>query len=72
MTKVVTFPGAEPLLANDPDVVLESAKGQLEDCMVIGWLPEGRLYVAASTGELGDNLTMLELAKATLISGFVQ
>lgn len=73
MSKVFNMPGAMiGAPAENPDNVLEAAKDKLTDCLVIGWEPSGQLYVSGSTGELGDLLTLMELAKATLISGFVE
>jgi hypothetical protein len=48
--------------------VLETALAAgLDDVLVIGWTTAGRLYLAASTGQLGSHLILLERAKHTLL-----
>jgi hypothetical protein len=51
----------------EPDDVLEAAKGKLEDVMLIGWTPEGDLYLASTTSRTGDMFLLLEMAKSGLI-----
>lgn len=70
MSNVIKFTGAT---TNDiePDVILESAKNEmLSECLVIGFQPDGQLYFAGSTGDVGQILTMIELAKKQLMDGF--
>lgn len=55
-------------MTDKPDVVLFDAKTRgLTDVVVIGWDAEGELYMAASTGKIGDQLLLLELAKKALL-----
>lgn len=51
-----------------PAKVCEGAiEAELKSVMLMGWDKDDQLYVAASTGDLGELLLLLELAKqATL------
>lgn len=65
MGKVIKFNGLT-CLDIEPDLVLEGARGKLENVLVIGY--EGdELYVAFSSGEIGKNLLLMELAKKLLL-----
>ena len=46
-----------------PDRVLESAIGNLTECLVIGWDNDGQLYLASSTTCGPDVLWLIEKAK---------
>lgn len=48
--------------------VLAGARGKLEECVVIGFQPDGRIY-AASTEGAGDALWLIETAKKWLLEG---
>jgi hypothetical protein len=48
--------------------ILDGAqKAELTEVVVIGWLPDGQLYLAATHGDLGGHLILLERAKATVL-----
>lgn len=66
MTEVVEFTGAFHGRV-EPDVVLEAAKGKLEDVIVIGWDKDGTFYMASSTGELRDMLFLSRLLDRELM-----
>ncbi len=51
----------------DPDEVLEAAKGELEECIVIGWDKDGELWLMGNRAHAGDALWLLEVAKKTLL-----
>lgn len=51
----------------EPNDILEAAKEKLEDCMIIGWTPEGDLYLASTTSRTGDMFLLLEMAKSGLL-----
>lgn len=56
----------------DPEVILDAAsKLKFEDMMVLGWTEEGMLYIAASTGYMPDNIALLEVAKAEMLSFYL-
>lgn len=69
MSKIIQFTG-KTKNEIEPDVILEKAKGNVIECLVIGFQPEGKLYFAGSTGDVGQILTMIELAKKQLMDGF--
>jgi len=52
----------------NPDKVLESAKGKLTHCIVIGYDEHGELYTAA-THDANQTVFMLEQAKVWLVRG---
>lgn len=66
MGDVVRFTGITTLDL-DPDLVLEAAKGQLEDVTIIGYDKEGREYFASSVADGGKVTWMLERAKYKLM-----
>lgn len=51
----------------EPDGVLESAKGELAQVLVVGWDTGDFLYMASSTSKVGEILLLLELAKEKLL-----
>lgn len=58
---------AETFADIDPDDVLDGAKGQLTEVLVIGRDNEGQLYLASSIADAGDQLLLLELLKRELV-----
>lgn len=56
----------------DPNVVLERARDKCIEVLVIGFEEDGSLYFSGSTGEAGQILTLLELAKRRLLEGFCE
>lgn len=52
----------------NPDDVLEGAKGHVDKVLILGTCEEGN-YVAASTGDKGTLLFMIELFKTKLLNG---
>ena len=57
----------------EPEVILKAAgEVKFDDMIVVGWTEEGMLYFASSTGYMPDNLALLEVAKAELISFYTQ
>ena len=66
MTNVVNILGA----AQDPDVVLDEAKGEYESVLVMGWSSEGSLDVRASLNLTNkDCLWLVEQFKHNLLHG---
>lgn len=65
MGKVIEFNGAT-CLDIEPDKVLKSAEGMLKKVIIVGYADDG-LYVAASSGDIGHNLLLLEQAKKYLL-----
>ncbi len=64
---VVPFNGDTTLDLN-PEMVLEEAKKQdLEKALVIGYVADGSLYFASSSGDLHLALWILEQAKRALL-----
>lgn len=51
-----------------PDRVLEAAAGQLDTVIVVGKRPGDALYVAGSTGNLGEVFLLLERTKLFLLN----
>ena len=59
----------EPLPADDPDVVLEAAKGAFGEVMVVGYDGAGFLDVRGTLGLTAERAVfLLEAAKLLLIS----
>ena len=65
MGDVVQFNG-DTRLDIEPDLVLEGARGNLQEVLVIGY-ENDELYVAFSSGDIGKNLLLMELAKKLLL-----
>lgn len=57
--------------ANDPDNVLDQAKGQYENLLIIGWDREGNMDARADLGLKSnrDVLWLVETFKAMLMDG---
>jgi len=53
----------------DPDNILEGAKGQLKQVLVIGRCEDGDYYAAASTADKGKLLLAIEEFKLRLLDG---
>jgi hypothetical protein len=51
-----------------PDTILEKAAGQLREAVVIGWTPDGELYLSSSTSDLREVNWMLDLAKQDVMA----
>ena len=54
-------------LDTNPDLVLESAVGELESVVVIGFTKEGEEYFASSVADGGTALWMVERFKKKLL-----
>ena len=54
----------------EPDTVLEEARGQLQEVVVIGYDQDGEIYVAGSEGP-GDTMWLIEACKLFLLNGCV-
>jgi hypothetical protein len=67
MSDNVVFLNIETRLPVPIGRVLDGAREQLVDGIVIGTDHDGRLYVAASTGDAGELLILLELAKGIIL-----
>lgn len=50
----------------DCDMILEAAKGKLEQVIVIGLTDQNSLYFAMSQGLISENLLLLEYARLSL------
>lgn len=66
MSNIVDFNGLTTLNMQ-ADRVLESATGNLEDAIVIGYNKDGEFYFASSVADGGDILWLLESAKKRLL-----
>lgn len=64
--EVINFPGVTRLNL-PPDRLLEGAKGQLEQVIVIGYDLDGQEYFASSHADGGDVLWLLERCKLHLL-----
>ncbi len=53
----------------DPDIVLEGAKGQLKQVLVLGVCENGDLYAAASTADKGKLLYAAKVFEMKLMMG---
>ena len=62
----VVFPHITTTLPVPVERVLDGARDCTE-VLVIGWDKDGKLFLAASHGDLGDHLILLERAKAVLL-----
>lgn len=55
-------------LSNRPDLVLKQAiERKTKDLIVIGRYPDGDLYLASSNPDVGDQLWLIEKAKAKIL-----
>ena len=54
-------------LNSDPDRILERAKGQLENVMVLGWNKDGDFFFGSSIANGPECLWLLELARKRLM-----
>lgn len=66
MGNVVTFTGITKLDL-PPDRILESAVGQLDAVVVLGYDKEGKEYFASSYADGGDVLWLMEKCKKMLM-----
>jgi hypothetical protein len=54
----------------NPEVVLDAAKDQLSEVVVLGWekeLTDGGFYFAASDADMSRALVLLEVARADIV-----
>ena len=64
MSKAKIFPiGTITKLDIPPDAILESAKGQLEGVVLIGFDKKGDVYAASSYADGGNIMWLLEACK---------
>ena len=68
MSNVIPL-GGYTKLDIEPDKVLDSALGQLEQVLVIGYNENGDNYFASSTSDIGKLLRMIETFKFNLMNG---
>ena len=68
MTNIYKFTG-ETRNDINPDDVLDGAKGQCENVLIVGNDSEGNLYVAASTAKVSELLRLIETFKFKLLNG---
>lgn len=55
-------------LSHRPDLVIrQAAENQVQDVIIIGRYPDGDLYLASSNPDAGDQLWLLEKAKAKVL-----
>jgi hypothetical protein len=50
------------------DQVLEKAKGELKDVLVIGRMNDGEIYAACSMGDVAHTLLLLDIGRDYLFS----
>lgn len=68
MSEVIKFYGKDA--AKDPNAVLEQARGEFQNVLILGWNQEGYLEARSDTNmNLKDILFMVELFKAKLMTG---
>ncbi len=67
MTNVFDLKGVEQRNAMEPDELLEEAKDQLVDGMVLGWDKEGVLYYRSTLPAGPENLWLLQCASYALL-----
>lgn len=65
--KIISFPGITRLDSN-PDHVLESAIGELDSVLIIGYHKDGGEYFATSLADGGDALWLAERFKKALLA----
>lgn len=68
MTNVIPF-NAYTRNDIDPDQVLEGAKGQLKQVLILGVCEDGDLYAAASTADKGKLLYAAKVFEMKLLTG---
>lgn len=66
LANVVEFPGTTTLDL-DPDKVLDGAKGQLSDAVVIGYDKDGKFWMSSSKAGLGDLLLLVKIAERAIL-----
>lgn len=64
--KIINYTGITRLNI-DPDRILDSAKGQLEGVVILGYTRDGDEYFASSYADGGTALWLLERCKAALL-----
>lgn len=64
---VLLYPGITPF--NMPaDVMLDKAKGHLDDVVIVGWDKDGDLFFSSSIGNGPEVNWLLDLAKRELLN----
>jgi hypothetical protein len=53
----------------EADDALETARGKLNVVLILGWEPDGSLYVSSSHGE-PDNFRLLAVAQAAMTKAY--
>lgn len=56
----------------DPNIILEGAKDVLTSVLLVGYTKDGSLYLALSQGDAGDNLVLVEAAKAVIVDHIME
>ena len=52
---------------HDPDVMLQLAKGELDEVVIIGWDKDGELFFSSNVADGGTALWLIEKAKKALL-----
>jgi len=66
MSNVIEWGGVTSLPL-DPDKVLNGAIGRLSEVLVIGYQHDGSIYFAASNGDGGDVIWLMEKCRHMLL-----
>lgn len=69
MAQIIQFHSGESRLDIDPDLILEGAKGELQDAVVIGFRKDGSFFFASTHADGGTIMWLLESAKLKLLQG---
>jgi hypothetical protein len=67
MGEVVSFRGVTRLDL-DVDRMLENTKGQLENCVIMGYDKQGDFFFSSSMADGGDVMWLLEMLKLKLLT----
>ena len=67
MTDNVIPLGMATTLKMPVDPLLDAAKGQLADVLIVGWDADGELYIASSSADCGEILWLIEKSKQRLL-----
>ena len=59
--------GGETDLDIDPNKILKAAMDNLQSVVVLGYDNDNELYMALSTGDMSENILLLEQAKFKLL-----
>jgi hypothetical protein len=69
MGELVSFRGVTRLDI-DVDQMLENTKGQLNNCVILGYDKEDNLYFSSSIADGGDVMWLIEALKLKLLTVF--